>query len=169
MIKKIILAGGCFWGMEELIRNQPGVKNTDVVYAGGDIENPTYENHKGYAEAVLIEYDDTETNFKHLLDFFFQIHDPSTYDRQGNDAGESYRSIIFYNAEEEKKIAEEFIDIVNKSKRWDGPVVTELKPLEKYYLAEDCHQDYLQKNPGGYTCHYVRGGGSYIIDSTKSL
>lgn len=162
MIKKTILAGGCFWGMEELIRKQPGVKNTDAVYAGGVIDNPTYENHKGYTEAVLIEYDDTETDLKHLLDFFFQIHDPTTYDRQGNDIGESYRSIIFYNDEGEKKTVEKFIDIVNKSHRWDSPVVTELKPLGKYYLAEDYHQDYLQKNPGGYTCHYVRGGGSYL-------
>lgn len=167
MTKKTILAGGCFWGMEDLIRKQTGVINTDVVYAGGVIENPTYENHNGYTESVLIEYDDTQTSFKNLLDFFFQIHDPSTYNRQGNDIGESYKSIIFYNDDNEKKEAEEFIDIVNKSGRWDGPVVTELKPFDKYYLAEDYHQDYLVKVPKGYTCHYVRDGGSYLIDSTK--
>ncbi len=161
-IKKTILAGGCFWGMEELIRRQPGIINTDVVYAGGDTENPTYENHKGYTEAVLIEYNDRETDFKKILDFFFQVHDPTTYERQGNDIGESYKSIIFYQNEEEKKIAEDFINIVNNSGRWDSPVVTELKPLEKYYLAEDYHQDYLQKNPDGYTCHFVRDGGSYV-------
>jgi peptide-methionine (S)-S-oxide reductase len=162
MIKKTILAGGCFWGMEDLIRKQTGVTNTDVVYAGGHIENPTYENHKGYTEAVLIEYDDTKTSFKNLLDFFFQIHDPSTYNRQGNDIGESYKSIIFYNDDIEKMEAEYFIDIVNKSGRWNGPVVTELKPLDKYYLAEEYHQDYLVKVPKGYTCHYVREGGSYL-------
>lgn len=162
MIKKTVLAGGCFWGMEDLIRKLPGVTNTDVVYAGDIIENPTYENHTGYTESVLIEYDDTQTSFKNLLDFFFQIHDPSTYNRQGNDIGESYKSIIFYNDENEKREAEEFIDIVNKSERWSGPVVTELKPLDKYYLAEDYHQDYLVKVPKGYTCHYVREGGSYL-------
>jgi peptide-methionine (S)-S-oxide reductase len=167
MIKKTILAGGCFWGMEDLIRKLPGVINTDVVYAGGVGDNSTYENHTGYTESVLIEYDDTQTNFKNLLDFFFQIHDPSTYNRQGNDIGESYKSIIFYNDEKEKREAEEFIDIVNKSERWSGPVVTELKPLDKYYLAEEYHQDYLVKVPKGYTCHYVREGGSYLNDSTK--
>lgn len=167
MTKKTILAGGCFWGVEDLIRKLPGVTNTDVVYAGGVVDSPTYENHSGYTESVLIEYDDTQTSFKNLLDFFFQIHDPSTYNRQGNDIGESYKSIIFYNDENEKREAEEFKDIVNKSGRWSGPVVTELKPLDKYYLAEDYHQDYLVKVPKGYTCHYLREGGSYLIDSTK--
>ncbi len=167
MTKKTILAGGCFWGVEDLIRKLPGVTNTDVVYAGGVVDSPTYENHSGYTESVLIEYDDTQTSFKNLLDFFFQIHDPSTYNRQGNDIGESYKSIIFYNDENEKREAEEFKDIVNKSGRWSGPVVTELKPLDKYYLAEEYHQDYLVKVPKGYTCHYLREGGSYLIDSTK--
>ena len=169
MIKKIVLAGGCFWGIEDLFRKLSGVINTDVVYAGGQIENPTYENHKGYSESILIEYNDEETNFKNLLDFFFQIHDPSTYNRQGNDIGESYKSIIFYNDEAEMNEAKEFIDIVNKSKRWPGPVMTELKRLDmnKVYKAEEYHQDYLVKIPKGYTCHYVREGGSYLIDSTK--
>lgn len=169
MTKKTVLAGGCFWGIEDLFRKLSGVINTDVVYAGGQIENPTYENHKGYSESILIEYNDEETNFKNLLDFFFQIHDPSTYNRQGNDIGESYKSIIFYNDEAEMNEAKEFIDIVNKSKRWLGPVMTELKRLDmnKVYKAEEYHQDYLVKIPKGYTCHYVREGGSYLIDSTK--
>jgi peptide-methionine (S)-S-oxide reductase len=155
MNKKIILAGGCFWGLEELIRNQPGVINTEVGYTGGINENPTYENHPGHAEAVLIEYDPIKTSYKKLLDFFFQIHNPTTLNQQGNDKGTSYRSAIFYNSEEEKKEAEDFIDIVNKSKRWKGPVVTSLEPFKKFYKAEEYHQDYLQKNPGGYTCHAI--------------
>ena len=153
--KKIVLAGGCFWGMEELIRNQPGVINTTVGYTGGKIENPTYENHEGHAEAIEIEYDPEKTSYKNLLDFFFQIHNPTTLNQQGNDMGPSYRSAIFYGNREEKKEAEKFIEIVNKSKRWKDPVVTTLEPLKKFYPAEDYHQDYLQKNPGGYTCHAI--------------
>lgn len=155
MNKKIILAGGCFWGMEDLMRKQPGVLNTTVGYTGGEVENPTYENHKGHAEAVEIEYDDSKTSYKKLLDFFFQIHNPTTLNQQGNDMGTSYRSAIFYGNEEELKEAEDFIDIVNKSKRWESPVVTTLEPLGEFYPAENYHQDYLQKNPGGYTCHAV--------------
>ncbi len=155
MIKKIILAGGCFWGIEDLIRKQPGVINTTVGYTGGEVENPTYENHKGHAEAVEIEYDSEKTSYKKLLDFFFQIHNPTTLNQQGNDKGTSYRSAIFYGNQEEKIEAENFIDIVNQSKRWKNPVVTTLEPLTKFYPAEDYHQDYLQKNPGGYTCHAV--------------
>lgn len=155
MIKKIILAGGCFWGLEELIRKQPGVVNTTVGYTGSGVENPTYENHAGHAEAVEIEYDPDQTSYKKLLDFFFQIHNPTTLNQQGNDRGTSYRSAIFYLNEEEKKEAENFINIVNKSKRWKNPVVTSLEPLRKFYPAEDYHQNYLQKNPGGYTCHAI--------------
>jgi peptide-methionine (S)-S-oxide reductase len=155
MIKKIVLAGGCFWGMEDLIRKQPGVVNTTVGYTGGNVENPTYENHEGHAEAVEIEYDTDKTSYKRMLDFFFQIHNPTTLNQQGNDIGTSYRSAIFYGSEEEKKEAENFIDIVNKSKRWNNPVVTKLEPLGVFYKAEDYHQDYLQKNPGGYTCHAI--------------
>jgi len=155
MNKKIILAGGCFWGLEDLMRKQPGVLSTTVGYAGGEIINPTYENHKGHAEAVEIEYDDTKTSYKKLLDFFFQIHNPTTLNQQGNDIGDSYRSAIFYGNEEEKNEAEKFIDIVNKSKRWEKPVVTTLEPLNKFYPAENYHQDYLQKNPNGYTCHAI--------------
>ncbi len=155
MSKKIVLAGGCFWGLEDLIRKQTGVIDTKVGYTGGDIANPTYENHEGHAEAVEIEYDDSKTSYRKLLDFFFQIHNPTTLNRQGNDKGTSYRSAIFYGNEEERKEAENFIDIVNKSKHWGDPVVTTLEPLGVFYLAEDYHQDYLVKNPGGYTCHAI--------------
>ena len=155
MTKKIILAGGCFWGLEDLIRKQLGVVNTTVGYIGGSVESPTYENHEGHAEAVEIEYDDTQTSYKKLLDFFFQIHNPTTLNQQGNDRGVSYRSAIFYGDNEEKKEAENFIDIVNNSKRWKDSVVTTLEPLGKFYPAEDYHQDYLEKNSGGYTCHAI--------------
>jgi peptide-methionine (S)-S-oxide reductase len=155
MIKKTVLAGGCFWGLEELIRKQKGVLNTTVGYTGGKVDNPTYKNHKGHAEAVEIEYDDTETSFREILDFFFQIHNPTTLNRQGNDVGDSYRSAIFYQDEQERKEAEDFIKVVNDSGRWDNPVVTFLEPLNKFYKAEDHHQNYLQKNPNGYTCHAI--------------
>ena len=155
MIKKIVLAGGCFWGLEDLIKKQTGVVNTTVGYTGGKVKNPTYENHEGHAEAVEIEYDNTKTSYKRLLDFFFQIHNPTTLNQQGNDRGTSYRSAIFYGNEEERQEAKNFIDIVNKSKRWKNPVVTTLEPLGEFYPAEAYHQDYLEKNPGGYTCHAV--------------
>ena len=155
MTKKIVLAGGCFWGLEDLMRSQPGVLNTEVGYTGGSVDNPTYENHTGHAEAVELEYDPEKTSYKKLLDFFFQIHNPTTLNQQGNDRGTSYRSAIFYGDEEEKKEAEDFIKIVNDSKRWKDPVVTTLEPLTKFYKAEDYHQDYLLKNPGGYTCHAI--------------
>lgn len=161
MIKKAILAGGCFWGMEDLIRKQPGVVNTTVGYTGGENENPNYQNHPGHAEAVEIEYDDQKTSYKSLLDFFFQIHDPTTLNQQGNDIGTSYRSAIFYANDEEKKEAEDFIKIVNDSRRWENPVVTTLEPFAKFWPAEEYHQDYLVKNPGGYTCHLIRFG-SYL-------
>lgn len=153
--KKAVFAGGCFWGLQDLIRKQKGVINTTVGYTGGSVVNPTYENHAGHAEAVEIEYDDTQISYKSLLDFFFQIHNPTTLNQQGNDRGTSYRSAIFYGNEEEKKEAENFIKIVNDSKRWSDPVVTTLEPLIKFYPAEDYHQDYLVKNPGGYTCHAI--------------
>jgi peptide-methionine (S)-S-oxide reductase len=161
MIKKIVLAGGCFWGLQELIRKQEGVIKTQVGYTGGKVENPTYENHGGHAEAVEIEYDTEKTSYKKLLDFFFQIHDPTTLNQQGNDRGISYRSAIYYGNSKEKKEAKNFIDIVNKSNRWNNPVVTTLEPLKNFYHAEDYHQDYLQKNPNGYTCHFIRFG-SYL-------
>lgn len=135
---------------------------TEVGYTGGKVSSPTYENHEGHAEAVEIEYDEKITSYKKLLDFFFQIHNPTTLNQQGNDIGTSYRSAIFYANEEEKKEAEKFIELVNKSKRWKNPVVTSLEPLEVFYPAEDYHQNYLQKNPGGYTCHAIHFD-SYLI------
>ena len=155
MIKKIVLAGGCFWGLENLLRTQPGVIDTQAVYAGGENERPTYYHHPGHAEAVEITYDDEQTSFKKLLDFFFQIHNPTTLNQQGNDKGTSYRSAIFYANDEEKRIAEEMIGIVNESGRWQDSVVTTLEPLNSVWPAEEEHQDYLQKNPNGYTCHAV--------------
>lgn len=155
MIKKAYLAGGCFWGLEELMRSQEGVLNITAGYTGGENENPTYENHSGHAEALEIEYDDTITNFWKLLDFFFQIHNPTTLNQQGNDRGASYRSAIFYQNDEELKQAQDFVKIVNDSGRWNAPVVTTLEPFTKFWPAEDYHQDYLQKNPGGYTCHSI--------------
>lgn len=155
MIKKIVLGGGCFWGMQDLTRKQEGVVTTKVGYSGGKVENPTYENHEGHAEVVMIEYDSKKTTFKKLLDLFFQIHNPTTLNQQGNDRGISYRSVIFYSNEEEKSEAQKMIDIVNKSKRWDNPVITSLEPFVKFTKAEDYHQDYLVKNPHGYTCHRI--------------
>ena len=152
----IVLAGGCFWGMEELFRALPGVINTETGYAGGKNDDPTYENHPGHAEVLRIEYDPEKTTYAELLDFFFRIHDPTTLNRQGNDEGTSYRSAIFYTTPVEKQIAEKFIDLVNRSGRWQNPVVTTLEPLKNFTPAEAYHQDYLQKNPSGYTCHYVR-------------
>lgn len=155
MIKKAYLAGGCFWGLEELMRSQEGVLNITAGYTGGENENPTYENHPNHAEALEIEYDNTKTNFWKLLDFFFQIHNPTTLNQQGNDRGTSYRSAIFYQNDEELKQAQDFIKIVNDSHRWNAPVVTTLEPFTKFWRAEEYHQDYLQKNPGGYTCHSI--------------
>ncbi len=155
MTKKAVFAGGCFWGLQDLIRKQEGVISTQVGYTGGSVDNPTYDRHTGHAEAVEITYDTEKTSYKKLLDFFFQIHNPTTLNQQGNDKGTSYRSAIFYANDEEKKEAEEFIQIVNDSKRWDGPVVTTLEPLTTFWRAEEHHQDYLQKNPGGYTCHAI--------------
>lgn len=151
-----VIAGGCFWGMEELFRMQPGVVDTEVGYTGGDNVRPTYENHPGHAEALKITYDDTKTDYKHLLDYFFRIHDPTTMNRQGNDMGSSYRSAIFYENNEQLEDAKEYINVTNRAKLYNRPVVTSLEPLDVFYPAEDYHQDYLQKNPGGYTCHFER-------------
>ena len=157
----MVLGGGCFWGMQELIRKQEGVIETTVGYSGGNIENPTYEDHDGHAEVVEIKYDIEKTSYKKLLDFFFQIHNPTLLNQQGNDRGSSYRSVIFYNDDKEKDEALDFINIVNKSKRWKDPVVTTLEPFVKFTKAEEYHQDYLVKNPGGYTCHAIFFG-SYL-------
>ncbi len=155
MIEKAYLAGGCFWGLEELMRSQPGIISITAGYTGGENENPTYQNHPGHAEALEIEYDTELTSFWNLLDFFFQIHNPTTLNQQGNDKGTSYRSAIFYQNDEELKQAQDFIKIVNDSKRWNSPVVTTLEEFNKFWPAEEYHQDYLQKNPGGYTCHAI--------------
>lgn len=155
MNKKAYLAGGCFWGLEDLVRKQPGIIDTEVGYTGGENENPTYRDHPGHAEALEITYDPDQTSFKKILDFFFQVHNPTTLNRQGNDVGTSYRSAIFYQNDEEKQTGEEMIDIVNRSGRWEDPVVTTLEPFTKFWQAEDYHQDYLEKNPAGYTCHAV--------------
>jgi peptide-methionine (S)-S-oxide reductase len=155
MTKKAYLAGGCFWGLEELVRKQEGVINTEVGYTGGENDNPTYENHPGHAEALEIEYDPTVISFKQILDFFFRVHNPTTLNQQGNDKGTSYRSAIFFQDEEEKKVAEEFIKLVDQSGRWPNPVVTTLEPFTTFWKAEENHQDYLQKYPGGYTCHAI--------------
>jgi peptide-methionine (S)-S-oxide reductase len=155
MTKEAVLAGGCFWGLEELFRDLPGVTDTEAGYTGGANENPTYEHHPGHAEALLISYDPERISYKRILDFFFQIHNPTTRNRQGNDVGTSYRSAIFYKDEEEKRIAEEMVGIVNDSGRWSDPVVTTLEPFTRFWPAEEYHQDYLQKNPGGYTCHAI--------------
>jgi peptide-methionine (S)-S-oxide reductase len=155
MYKKAILAGGCFWGLEDLLRDQTGVITTEAGYIGGTNENPTYQNHPGHAEAVEITYDPAVITYKQILDFFFQIHNPTTLNQQGNDRGTVYRSAIFYADETERATAEEMINIVNESKRWDAPVVTTIEPLTTFWQAEDYHQDYLIKNPGGYTCHAI--------------
>ena len=156
--EKAILAGGCFWGVEELIRKQPGVVNTRVGYTGGDVPNATYRKHGTHAEAVEITFDPAQTTFRDLLEFFFQIHDPSTKNRQGNDTGMSYRSAIFYTSEEQQRVAEDTIADVDASGLWPGKVVTEVVPAGPFWEAEPEHQDYLQRIPWGYTCHFVRPG-----------
>ena len=155
-LQKATLAGGCFWGVEELIRAQPGVVATKVGYTGGDVANATYRNHEGHAEAVEITFDPKKTSFENILLFFFQMHDPTTLNRQGNDTGTSYRSAIFYHDDAQRQIAEKVKARVDKSGAWKRPVVTEIVPAKTFWTAEEYHQDYLKKNPGGYTCHYVR-------------
>jgi peptide-methionine (S)-S-oxide reductase len=156
--KKAYIAGGCFWGMEDLFRNRPGIIDSEVGYIGGENENPTYKYHPGHAEGIELTYDPNKTSFREILDYFYRIHDPSTVDRQGNDLGSSYRSAIFIQTEEEKLIAQEMIDLVNLSGRWNGKVVTTLEPFQKFWPAEPEHQDYLLRNPNGYTCHFERFG-----------
>jgi peptide-methionine (S)-S-oxide reductase len=151
-----ILAGGCFWGMQDLIRKAPGVISTRVGYSGGDVANATYRNHGTHAEAIEIIFDPDRLSYRDLLEFFFQIHDPTTRNRQGNDIGASYRSAIFYTSEEQKRIAEETVADVDASGVWPGPVVTEIAPAGPFWEAEPEHQDYLERYPNGYTCHFVR-------------
>lgn len=157
-IKKAYIAGGCFWGMEELFRVRPGIIDTEVGYIGGQNENPNYRNHPGHAEGIELTYDPAKISFREILDFFYRIHDPSTVDRQGNDRGSSYRSAIFIQNEEERKVAEEVIKIVNDSGKWPGKIVTTLEPMTTFWPAEPEHQDYLLRIPYGYTCHFERFG-----------
>jgi peptide-methionine (S)-S-oxide reductase len=153
-----VLAGGCFWGMEDLIRRQPGVLSTRVGYTGGETPNATYRNHGTHAEAVEIVFDPAATSYRDLLEFFFQVHDPSTKNRQGNDIGLSYRSAIYYANDEQRRVAEDTIADVDASGLWPGKVVTEVEPVGDFWEAEPEHQDYLLRYPNGYTCHFVRPG-----------
>lgn len=153
---RTVLAGGCFWGMQDLIRKRPGVVSTRVGYTGGDTPNATYRNHGTHAESIEIVFDPRATSYRDMLEFFFQIHDPTTKNRQGNDRGTSYRSAIFYTDEEQKKIALETIADVEASGLWPGKVVTEVVPAGPFWEAEPEHQDYLENYPAGYTCHYLR-------------
>lgn len=157
-VKTAVLAGGCFWGVQDLVRALPGVVSTRVGYIGGDNDHPTYRNHPGHAEAVEIVYDLGETDYRSLLEFFFQIHDPTTENRQGNDVGSSYRSAIFYLDEEQRQVARDTIADVEASGLWPGVVVTEVMPAGEFWEAEPEHQDYLVHYPNGYTCHFVRPG-----------
>jgi peptide-methionine (S)-S-oxide reductase len=156
--ERAVLAGGCFWGVQDLIRRMPGVISTRVGYSGGEVPNATYRNHGNHAEAVEIIFDPKVISFRQLLEFFFQIHDPSTRNRQGNDRGASYRSAIFFTSEEQKHVAEDTIADVDASGLWPGKVVTEVSPAGPFWEAEPEHQDYLVKYPDGYTCHFVRPG-----------
>ena len=153
-----ILAGGCFWGMQELIRKHPGVLNTRVGYSGGDVDNATYRNHGAHAEAIEIVFDPAQTSYRKMLEFFFQIHDPTTINRQGNDRGTSYRSAIYYTSDAQKQVALDTIADVEASGLWPGKVVTEVAPAGPFWQAEPEHQDYLQRYPTGYTCHFLRPG-----------
>ena len=156
--ERAVLAGGCFWGMQDLIRRQPGVLTTRVGYTGGHVANATYRNHAGHAEAIEIVFDPAKTSFRQILEFFFQIHDPTTVNRQGNDRGTSYRSAIFYTSDEQKRVALDTIADVDASGLWPGKVVTEVAKAADFWEAEPEHQDYLERIPNGYTCHFIRPG-----------
>jgi peptide-methionine (S)-S-oxide reductase len=156
--ERAVLAGGCFWGMQDLIRKLPGVVSTRVGYTGGDVANATYRNHGSHAEGIEIIFDPAKTSFRAMLEFFFQIHDPSTANRQGNDQGASYRSAIFYTSEKQKQVAGETIADVDASGLWPGKTVTEVVPAGDFWEAEPEHQDYLARVPNGYTCHFIRPG-----------
>ena len=154
--ERAVLAGGCFWGMQDLIRKLPGVLSTRVGYSGGDVPHATYRHHGNHAESIEIIFNPAEISYRRLLEFFFQIHDPTTRNRQGNDVGASYRSAIFYVTDDQKKIAEETIADVEASGLWPGKVVTEVAPVGDFWEAEPEHQDYLERFPQGYTCHFPR-------------
>lgn len=154
--QRAVLAGGCFWGMQELIRKLPGVVSTRVGYTGGDVPHATYRNHGTHAEGIEILFDPSMLSYRALLEFFFQIHDPTTKDRQGNDRGSSYRSAIFYTSDDQKQVAVDTIADVNASGHWPGKVMTEVSSAGAFWEAEPEHQDYLQRIPDGYTCHFIR-------------
>ena len=156
--ERAVLAGGCFWGMQDLIRKQPGVLKTRVGYTGGHVANATYRNHAGHAEAIEIIYDPAKTSFRQILEFFFQIHDPTTLNRQGNDLGTSYRSAIFYTSDEQRRIAEDTIADVEASGLWPAQDVADVAKGSDFWEAEPEHQDYLERIPNGYTCHFIRPG-----------
>lgn len=158
MTARAVLAGGCFWGMQDLIRKLPGVEGTRVGYTGGPTRHPTYRDHGRHAEAIEITFDPARISYRKLLEFFFQIHDPTTRNRQGNDVGMSYRSAIFYTDDDQKRVAEDTIADVEASGHWDGKVVTEVEPAGEFWEAEPEHQDYLERHPNGYTCHFIRPG-----------
>jgi len=163
--ERAVLAGGCFWGMQDLIRRMPGVVSTRVGYTGGHVANATYRNHDGHAEAIEIIFDPSRLSYRQLLEFFFQIHDPSTLNRQGNDRGTSYRSAIFYTTDEQRRVAEDTIADVDESGLWPGKVVTEVTAASEFWEAEPEHQDYLERIPNGYTCHFVRPGWKLPVRS----
>jgi peptide-methionine (S)-S-oxide reductase len=154
--ERAVLAGGCFWGMQDLIRKRPGVISTRVGYSGGDVKNATYRNHGAHAEAIEIVFDPAKQSYRDLLEFFFQIHDPTTKNRQGNDLGMSYRSAIYYENDEQKRVAVDTIADVDASGLWPGKVVTQVEPVGPFWEAEPEHQDYLERIPEGYTCHFAR-------------
>jgi peptide-methionine (S)-S-oxide reductase len=167
--ERAILAGGCFWGMQDLFRRYPGVISTRVGYSGGYVPNATYRNHGGHAEAIEIIFDPEKLSYRKLLEYFFQIHDPTTLNRQGNDMGTSYRSAIFYTSDEQRRVAEKTMTDVNASGLWPGKVVTEVKPAGEFWEAEPEHQDYLERYPNGYTCHYVRPNWKLPAPSTEQI
>ena len=167
--ERAVLAGGCFWGMQDLFRRYPGVISTRVGYSGGDVRNATYRKHGSHAEAIEIIFDPQKVSYRTLLGYFFQIHDPTTLNRQGNDMGTSYRSAIFYTSEEQRRIAEETIADVNASGLWPGKVVTEVKAAGEFWEAEPEHQDYLERYPHGYTCHFVRPNWKLPAQKAESI
>ena len=166
--ERAVLAGGCFWGVQQLIRRQPGVISTRVGYSGGDVPNATYRNHGTHAEALEIVFDPKTISFRQLLEFFFQIHDPSTLNQQGNDRGLSYRSAIFYTSEEQRQVALDTIADVNASGIWPGKAVTEVAPVGPFWEAEPEHQDYLERIPNGYTCHFIRPNWRLPVRNTAT-
>jgi peptide-methionine (S)-S-oxide reductase len=165
--ERAVLAGGCFWGMQDLIRRYDGVISTRVGYSGGEVPNATYRNHGNHAEAIEINFDPAKISYRKLLEFFFQIHDPSTPNRQGNDRGASYRSAIFYTNDEQKRVAEDTIADVNASGLWPGKVMTDVSPVGPFWEAEPEHQDYLERIPNGYTCHFIRPDWQLPVRANK--